>query len=138
MPRAGLVKSGLIAVLPAIVIALIVAGCSGESPVGNGGSRAAGSLSVTEAEDSAGDVAATAAGGRGGGRRLRLGVERIHRPAGAGRWWLCRSAETDADGNGDDPRAGGRVRRRDGAAPRHRQADQVGEERSLGGYRGVH
>jgi len=78
MPRAGLVKSGLIAVLPAIVIALIVAGCSGESPVGNGDSRAVDSLSVTESGDSAGDVAATDAGGpaTGGGLPLPSQLDR--------------------------------------------------------------
>jgi len=78
MPRAGLVKSGLIAVLPAIVIALIVAGCSGESPVGNGDSRAVDSLSVTESGDSAGDVAATGAGGpeTGGGLPLPSQLDR--------------------------------------------------------------
>ena len=78
MPRAGLVKSGLIAVLPAIVIALIVAGCSGESPVGNGGSRAGDSLSGTESGDSAGDVAATGAGGpaTGGGLPLPSQLDR--------------------------------------------------------------
>src|SRR3990170_830103 len=78
MPRAGLVKSGLIAVLPAIVIALIVAGCSGESPVGNGDSRAVDSLSVTESGDSVGDVAATDAGGpeRGGALPLPSQLDR--------------------------------------------------------------
>jgi len=78
MPRAGLVKSGLIAVLPAIVIALIVAGCSGESPAGNGGSRAGDSLSGTESGDSAGDVAATGAGGpeTGGGLPLPSQLDR--------------------------------------------------------------
>jgi len=78
MPRAGLVKSGLIAVLPAIVIALIVAGCSGESPVGNGDSRAVDSLSVTESGDSVGDVAATDAGGpeTGGGLPLPSQLDR--------------------------------------------------------------
>src|SRR3989337_4228442 len=78
MPRAGLVKSGLMAVLPAIVIALIVAGCSGESPVGNGDSRAVDSLSVTESGDSAGDVAATDAGGpaTGGGLPLPSQLDR--------------------------------------------------------------
>src|SRR3990172_6318519 len=78
MPRAGLVKSGLIAVLLAIVIALIVAGCSGESPVGNGGSRAGDSPSGTEPGDSAGDVAATDAGGpeTGGGLPLPSQLDR--------------------------------------------------------------
>lgn len=78
MPRAGLVKSGLIAVLPAIVIALIVAGCSGESPVGNGGAREGDSLSGTESGDSVGDVAATDAGGpeAGGGLPLPSQLDR--------------------------------------------------------------
>src|SRR3990172_4097651 len=78
MPRAGLVKSGLIAVLAAIVIALIVAGCSGESPEGNGGSRAGDSLSGTEAGDSAGGVAAPGAGGpaTGGGLPLPSQLDR--------------------------------------------------------------
>src|SRR3972149_6101735 len=78
MPRSGLAKPALIAVLPAILIALIVAGCSGESPAGNGGARAGDSLSGTESGDSAGDVAAPDAGGpaTGGGLPLPSQLDR--------------------------------------------------------------
>ena len=79
MPRSGIAKPGLIVVLLAMVmVALVVAGCGEGSPATNGEPRAGDSLSGTESGDSAGDVAATDAGGpaTGGGLPLPSQLDR--------------------------------------------------------------
>jgi hypothetical protein len=73
MPRSGIAKPRLIVVLLAmVVVALVVAGCSGESPATNGEPRAGEAPSGAQPRDTSGDGGAYGGPATSGGESLPL------------------------------------------------------------------